>query len=272
MRAQQPYERHIAAALAEQAERGVPATAGVRAAFEERLAARDRQAIRAARGRFAGLRRAFIVAGGLVLALVLLAAVPPVRAALNAGRELRFGLVLLDPQAPPPTAAPAPTVALSAASGGPLAVPKPCTPGAVVVPCRRDKVSIAEAQRQAAFPLRLPTWLPDGLQAADAFVSPSGGVSIFLRRSGSMSAVQFEQVQAPAGGGYGVAASRVEQVRVAGRPAAYAKGGWRGPGVWDETIDLQYLSWEADGMSYVLHDNGVDLSREELIRIAESVR
>ena len=56
------------------------------------------------------------------------------------------------------------------------------------------------------------------------------------------------------------------------RPAAYAKGGWRSPGAWDETIDLQYLSWEADGMSYVLHDNGVGLSRETLIRIAESLR
>jgi hypothetical protein len=35
---------------------------------------------------------------------------------------------------------------------------------------------------------------------------------------------------------------------------------------------LTYLSWEANGVTYTLHGTGLRLSREALIRIAESLR
>ncbi len=89
-----------------------------------------------------------------------------------------------------------------------------------------------------------------------------------------MSTVQFEQVQAPAGGGYGVAASRVEQVRVAGRPAAYAKeaGAARASGTRRSICSISPGKLMACRTRMLHDDNGVGLSREELIRIAESVR
>jgi hypothetical protein len=258
-RLEQQSARQITDTLAECAAQGIPATADVRPAVRARLAARECEAPQKARRTpRLGAWQAF--GAGLLavalLALGLLATVPPVQAAFNARLQQRFGLVLIDPQAPPAPAAAQPVGSVPPSGLG-----------------RVDRVSVAEAQRVVAFPLRLPAWLPDGLQIEGASVSPSArSVSIFLHNPRSPFFLQLQAVRGPAGGGYGVDAARVQQVQVNGRPAAYAKGGWRGPGAWDETINRAYLSWEADGMTYVLHDSGLGLDRQTLIRIAESLR
>jgi hypothetical protein len=59
---------------------------------------------------------------------------------------------------------------------------------------------------------------------------------------------------------------------VHGRPAIYARGGNGDRGGWDATVDAGLLSWHDDGFTYVLQFSGLGLSRDELIRIAESVR
>lgn len=270
-RQEQQYARRIADILAERAARGIPASADVRPAVWARLAAREREAPRT-RQRAPRLRVWQAVGAGLLaamfLALGLLAAVPQIQAALNAQLRSRFGLVLIDPQNPPPIITPPASVPSPGARVSPIVGMPFCTPGATVVPCRLERISVAEAQRRVAFPLRLPTWLPYDLRVDRALVLGTSG------RSASVFAgpVQLEQVQGSGGGGYAVEASRVQEVQVNGRPAAYARGGWRSPTVWDETLNLNYLSWEADGVTYTLHDGGLGLDRETLIRIAESLR
>lgn len=280
-RQEQQYTRRIADALSECATQGIPVTADVRPAVQARFASRERDPLHGT-SRTLRRRNRQVLGVGLIaimlLALGLLAAVPPVQAAFTERLQQRFGLVLIDPQAPPPTAVSL-RVGSTPLAAAPLTTSRTpstglCTPGAMVVGCRIEKISVTEAQRRAAFTLRLPAWLPAGLRAENALVDPSGrAVSIFLRNPGAVDFVQLQQVQGLTGGGYAVDAARVQQVQVSGRPAAYAKGGWRTfGGVWDETINLAYLSWEADGVSYVLHDNGLGLDRETLIRIAESLR
>jgi hypothetical protein len=279
-RQEQQYARRIADALSERATQGIPATVDVRPAVQAEFASREHDPLwrvsRAPRWRARQVLGVGLMTA-MLLTLGLLAAAAPTQAALNARLQQLFGLVLINTQAPPPTAVSLRTGGTPLAAAPLMASRTPptglCTPGAMVVGCRIEKVSVAEAQRRVAFPLRLPAWLPDGLRAENADVSSPRSVSVFLRNPRSSAFLQLQQVQGLTGGGYAVDAARVQQVQVNGRPAAYAKGGWRTfGGAWDETINLAYLSWEADGVSYVLHDSGLGLDRQTLIRIAESLR
>jgi hypothetical protein len=77
--------------------------------------------------------------------------------------------------------------------------------------------------------------------------------------------------------------SREQTVMVNGQPAIYVHGGWRSDGQgdpreslgdlrWDDNIDGAWLSWQ-DGPgvpTYMLAASGLNLSREDMIRIAES--
>jgi hypothetical protein len=74
-----------------------------------------------------------------------------------------------------------------------------------------------------------------------------------------------------AAGGYAVPAAAVQQVRVGGQPAVYARGSWDKSGNWNGDANAELLSWEKDGLAYVLSASGLDLSREDMIRIAESL-
>ncbi|HET8631236.1 MAG TPA: hypothetical protein VFL91_27775, partial [Thermomicrobiales bacterium] len=73
-------------------------------------------------------------------------------------------------------------------------------------------------------------------------------------------------------GGYAIPTSQVQDARVNGRPAAYAHGAWTEAGVWDGTLDAGMLSWEEGGFTYVVHSSGLGLGREDLVKIAESLR
>ena len=78
--------------------------------------------------------------------------------------------------------------------------------------------------------------------------------------------------------GFGVPESHVQDAWVNGRPALYAQGVWQlydktGPSLQlDATVDRKLLSWESVGVTYVLDAYGLDLSRDDMIRIAESIR
>jgi hypothetical protein len=275
-RQEQQYTRRVADALSERATQGIPATADVRPAVQARFASRERDSLHGTSRALRWGNRQVLGVGFItimLLALGLLAAVSPVQAALTERMQQRFGLVLIDPQAPPPIITPPASVPPPGARVSPTAGLRRCISGTMVAECRVEKVGVAEAQRRAAFPLRLPAWLPAGLQLEEAIVSSPRSVSVFIGRAPRSPAfLQLHQIQGLTGG-YGVDAARVQQAQVSGRPAAYAKGGWRGPSSdWDETIALAYLSWEADGVTYILHDNGLGLDRQTLIRIAESLR
>ncbi|CCF82703.1 hypothetical protein [Nitrolancea hollandica] len=145
--------------------------------------------------------------------------------------------------------------------------------------------SIEEAQRRVPFPIYLPSSLPDGLAMTDIYIltSPPSGP----RRSISTAGITYRDGDGRtvfiretlgASEGSGVPESEVQDARVNGRAALYAQGGWKsegnaGPALqWDGTMDRKLLSWENGGITYVVDAYGLDLSREDMLRIAESIR
>jgi len=78
--------------------------------------------------------------------------------------------------------------------------------------------------------------------------------------------------------------SREQTVMVSDYFATYVHGSWRSDGQgdpnesignhrWDDSRDSAWLSWqEEEGPTYILSASDLKLSREDLIRIAESCR
>lgn len=145
--------------------------------------------------------------------------------------------------------------------------------------------NIGEAQRRAPFPIHLPRLLPAGLTMSDVFIltsPPSDPTKSMFTvgltyRYDEQRALFIRETQGDSEG-TGVPEPAVQDARVNGRTALYAQGGWRSDGgagqslQWDGTMDRKLLSWESGGVTYVLDAYGLDLSREDMIRIAESIR
>lgn len=198
----------------------------------------------------------------LVLMLGLLATAPAVRAAVLTQMQQRFGIVLIEPTAvPPPSGA------------------RPAT--STAQPIRW--MSPTEAQQQVPWPIRLPMWLPPGLtlRGVDVFGmdSPSGPKGTLVSYGPSSEMLGGLGIQQRAGSGEGgpaFPASKAQEVRVNGQPAIYVRGVWeRTDGwnlQWNDAADSAILSWEADGFTYYIQFGGLGLTREDLIRIAESLR
>jgi hypothetical protein len=231
------------------------------------------------------LRPAGVLAGILVVAaLLLLATVPSVRAALDRLFEQRFGIVLVEPsqlEAP---------ILSSAGDERAQEVQEAMT----VIP----QISFHEAQAQVDFPIPQPAVVPEGLELWATHVSeypardgqdgsqtivvlqylPAGGLVVDTTPALSLLITNKTGLQ----GGYAVAAGAEESVAVNGAPAVYARGAWERIAedeppaqanlFWDAGSDAAMLSWEADGFTYTLQGYLLGLSREDYIRIAESVR
>jgi len=189
------------------------------------------------------------LAGVAVIALALLFSVTPARAMvaqlLPFGWLQRFGTVLATPT-------PSPRPGSSDKQSG-------AVPEAHALP----RLTLAEAERQAAFPIRQPAFLPGGMAFRWAFVSPDGHAAMLsYGRADAPAAgmgIQIEQ-GAPAGF-YEVPAWAAEAVKVNGRDAVY----------WDRGADSGLLSWASRDFTYVLQWSGVVLTRADMIRIAESM-
>jgi hypothetical protein len=194
-------------------------------------------------------RRRLVSAG---LALLLLAVIAP---AVVAGLQ-SFGLVLMSPldlwrvdHSTPSNAEP---------RGGPMTL----------------NLSLEEAQSQVDFRIPTPAWLPDGVVFRGAFTGPTRTTDVVVsyRAAGESSGGLSIQIhRGLPSGGYVVPEWAAETVQVRGRPAIYARGGNGSRGGWDATVDAGLLSWQDDAFTYVLQFSGLGLSRDDLIRIAESV-
>lgn len=206
----------------------------------------------------------------LVCTPVLLAAAPAARAEVRQVLE-RFGLVLVDPTTAP-AAVPAAELGGSATDAG--ATPR-MTPQELVP----QKLDRAAAQQQVPFPLRLPTWLPDGMQFDGVIVGTGGfgcstGQNCATARPPVSARAQYRhttnndvylsveatEITATSGGGYEASAAAAQDATVHGLPAVYVQG------------DRSMLSWQEHKLTYVITVQGVPLSQEELVRIAESLR
>jgi hypothetical protein len=231
------------------------------------------------------LLRSGVLAGTLaVTVLLLLATVPSVRAALDRLFEQRFGLVLVDPsrlEAP-----------VNAGASGEQA--RDVEEDVEVVP----PLSFDEVQARVGFPIPQPAVIPEGLALAATHFShypPRGGEStpqtvvVLAYRPAGGPAAEPEAAltlvvtdRTVVEGCYAVPAAAEEQVTVNGAPAVYARGAWERTNddeppalanmAWDAGTDAAMLSWEAEGYTYTLQGFLLGLSREDYIRIAESVR
>ena len=215
------------------------------------------------------------LAWGMVAAiglLVILLAVPPVRAAIL--EALRLGAVRIFLTEPTPTVTPTPP---SAASPLPPPTPRPSpTPLASLLDLAGE-TTLAGAQAQVNFPIRLPAEPPDlgppdrvfrqhvgGTVLVLVWLDPDdpGRIRLSLHHLGSGAIVEKVQPRV------------IRETTVHGRPALWTQGPYllqlrTGEVDLRRLIDGNVLIWTEGEITYRLE---TDLSLAEAVRMAESLR
>ena len=209
----------------------------------------------------------------LVIVASVLLAVPPVRAAVL--EVLRFGAVrifLIEPT-PVPTLPP-PTDGHAAR---PMATPRPTpTPLASLLDLAGE-TTLAEAEAQVDFPIRLPGYPPDLGPPDQVFLQDFDGPLLVLvwLAPGQPARVRLSLHQLGPGTFAGKGAPTViEETSVNDKPALWLEGehlltlrnGNFGP---RRLVYGHVLLWAEDQITYRLE---TDLTLEEAVRVAESVR
>lgn len=125
-------------------------------------------------------------------------------------------------------------------------------------------LSLEEAQRQVTFHIPTPAWLPAGLTLNGVrIMDPWVSLSYIKQDAGFENAglsINIAPGQVADSRDVGV---QRQKVTVNGQPAVYE---------WVEGKDLGTLSWQQDGFAYSVGGGGLGLSRDDLIRIAETLR
>ena len=151
-------------------------------------------------------------------------------------------------------------------------------------------LSVPEFQERLTFPLLVPTWFPEGLTFIHRSISNSqSGQSVDIQycRTEDM-AVQSgclilyasynAQTATPL-----LAESKEQTVEVNGQPGIYVHGGWQDNGsgdpntrlgnlLWDDEVDVAYLTWMQDSVTYLLEAHYLRLNLEDMQRIAASMQ
>ena len=210
----------------------------------------------------AGHRRVVLVAALLVALL----AIGGTAVAAGTDTLQRFGMLLLSPSVVERRTARPQATADGRGAAAPQVV---ATPRAVEV-----RGSLEDAQRQVAFRLRTPSWLPAGVEfrGARADADGRGGGMSYRATDGSLGGFGVIMRQGQEQGGYAVPGSATRPVQVHGLPAVYVQGAWNEADQWQPAADAGLLSWQEDGFTFVLTHSGLHLSREDVLRIAESLR
>jgi hypothetical protein len=216
--------------------------------------------------------------GLLILASTLLAVSPRARAA--AQQFQRFALILIGAQ---------PVQNLDTQGSPPQKGPTPATTEKRVLP----NMSQGEIQSQLPFALPVPSWLPEGLAYQGGLVVEEPSDKACDQTNCSTSTPTYDIVLAygwgdpsksglnlqiwsgQPSGGYVFPQSAEQSVQVNGRAATYVLQTWEAdpqagqmnPG------GTQALSWQGqNGFTYLLTTSNLELSRQDMIRMAESIR
>lgn len=160
---------------------------------------------------------------------------------------------------------------------------------------------LRELQTQAPFAVAPPAWLPGELHYTGGFVDTTttgSQATLVFHRSDADGASAIDLVGQPllfmlvSNGVIEnrplLAEEQVAPVQI--RPqsggsalAMYAHGGWRSTQpvtpesntiddlYWDAAADEAWLSWQMQGLNYLLYAQGLGVTREEMVRIAESI-
>jgi hypothetical protein len=134
-------------------------------------------------------------------------------------------------------------------------------------------VTLNQAQEQVSFTIPQPAWLPDGLALKGSHVNPPNWAQVFYARAdGKDGGLGLEATRGARQGPYAFPNNARQTATVSGQPALYVHGAWTARGEWSDQADAGTLEWSAGGFSYHLSYSGLGLTRDELVRIAESVR
>ncbi|MEZ4673632.1 MAG: hypothetical protein R2932_05220 [Caldilineaceae bacterium] len=162
-------------------------------------------------------------------------------------------------------------------------------------------VSLLELQAQAPFSVMPPTWLPRKLVYTGGYVDTTAAgtqVTLAFHPPGTDTGSTTDLVGQPllfmlmSNGSVDnrplLAEEQVQPVQI--QPASggralgvYAHGGWRSTApvtpksstvndlYWDSTADEAWLSWQMHGLNYLLYAQGLGVTEQEMLRIAESI-
>lgn len=149
-------------------------------------------------------------------------------------------------------------------------------------------LTLEQAQEQVSFHIGVPEKLPDEL---DLIYIEAEGEYAYLRYQPPFTSIEQDttriilQIFTPdTANGAILPASRRENIQVHQHAAVFVQGNWTyasqggdpdtvmGNLAWDDEIDSNWISWEADGFVHQLETHNISLSREEVITIAESIR
>jgi hypothetical protein len=211
----------------------------------------------------------------LILLVVVVVAVPQARASVS-GFFQRMGMEFTQPHQGPGDAA--------VENIEPVRV----TP--------RPSMALDEIREQFPYDLLVPTWLPDDLALSHAGLShstseenPAGSpcARLVYRTTGAPiddpHYLSFQVSPGECGGPFLLPATKEQGVEVNGQPGSFVQGGWRSDGKgdretayahlqWDDSLGDAYLAWEQEGLHYFIAAFELGLTREEMIRIAGSIR
>lgn len=280
-------EQHVPPILQEIAEDNVPKTVDVWPAIHARIMETGTAEHSRQTGLRIGTGRILI---GVCVVIFLLAMGLPIAVLAAQGKIGFFGVTLVHDK---PGTSPGITLSLPTPTPAPSNVRK----GDVYCPdCRTSPVpvqllSVTEAQTFVPFLIRVPTWLPDTFMPVRASIprtasnKTDGPASVnmgFEHRPDVHGWISLDEIQGEQTGPYGIEARQAQQVKVNGHSAVFARGKWQTdpktghlpanqPSQWDDMANAGILAWAVDGITYVLRFEGVDLTRETMIRIAESI-
>jgi hypothetical protein len=142
-------------------------------------------------------------------------------------------------------------------------------------------LEVKDAERQADFDTLEPAVIPEGMTFLGASFDPavkmislsfgySDSERIILLRQQLVSSQETCDVCGLVG-----ASALVQPVQIQGAAGEYAEGVWEltntGP-VWRDDPYLKTIRWQKDGMAYELIYMGMDLDKDQLVAIAESMK
>lgn len=206
------------------------------------------------------VRRGPVLALGAGVVAISVAVVTPIgatlaRGVLPEGLQQRLGLVEGSPQ----------TLQLPDASHR--------HPGVLATP----NLTLAQAQAGVDFRIPAPTWLPHGVAFGGALVDSPTSVVLHYAGPAKGSGMGVEITEGSPTGGSAVPSGSLQAVSVNGAPAFFAHGSYvdNGAGTsprWDPQADAQMVTWTAGGFTYTVSASGLHLSKNDVLRFAESLR
>ena len=143
-------------------------------------------------------------------------------------------------------------------------------------------LSLAELRAQAPFPVPVPQALPEGFDFVGGALA-GDEISLVWRNEALGSDAVLLLVVAPGelSAPPLLEASQQQPVSVDGEPGVFVRGNWRGTPAgaddalddlrWDETVDVAWLTWRAEGLTYLLVADGLEWAISDAVSVAQSL-